>query len=431
MRVTVIGKCPPLEGGVARRTFDFVRRIAQLGHDVSYFTNAEAASANFTAALDDADRLHFSTALQKVLYASLGRAERMLHIPISPAYETRLIGLAGEAVEQSDCVIGWYYQPYGVAAAVLARRFGKPCVLVHAGSDLGRLAHVRELQLAYRCLFSDARFIATGPASASLIADKLALGTREQVIPVQGSPIAPPYFLNGEPQAMDFGEWRETAAAHIAQWELDPSRKEMLLELNRKPLDPSAPTIGMYGKFGEQKGNGDLAQALGALAEKGRRFNFVSCGGGHPARIANFLGQIFEREALKARTWVFPFIAPWRVPRFIAACDVVAFLERDFPIYFHAPRVPREVMAVGTALLCSREISAKQPFHARLANRENYIDAGDPKDIARLAEAVDFCLSDRRRLNDIGLAGRALLAAQGESAPEDPIIPALQRERLL
>jgi len=184
-------------------------------------------------------------------------------------------------------------------------------------------------------------------------------------------------------------------------------------------------------RLGEQKGNHDLVRALEALARKGRRFNFVVCGGGHPARIAAFLEALAGAEALRARSWLFPFIAQWKVPGFIAACDLVAFLERDFPISFHAPRVPREVLSVGTALLCSLEISSKQAFDERLADRENYLNAGDPKETGKLAEAIDFGLADRARLKAIGAAGRRLLAQYEDAAPEDPIIPALQTAGLL
>jgi glycosyltransferase involved in cell wall biosynthesis len=431
MRVTLIGKCPPLEGGVSRRTFDVACAIAALGHQVSFFTNAGAAAATYTAAYDDEDRRHFAAAVRGMRFASLGSAERIVHIPPSPAYETRLVGLAGEAAEQSDCVIGWYYQPYGVAAAILAQRFGRPCVLVHAGSDLGRLARVKDLQLAYRFLFAHAHLVALGPATEKLIAEQLALATRDRLIAVPRSPVYPPYFLTGAPQPLDLAHLRGYAEAHLAAWEIAPAEKESLLALNRKPFDAGAATIGVYGKIGEQKGNHDLLRALDALAARGRRFNFVLCGGGHPARIGAFLAQLLQSDALRARSWVFPFIAPWKVPGFIAACDLIAFLERDFPISFHSPRLPREVLAVGTALLCSREIADKQPFDDRLADRENYIDAGDPKDTAKLAAAIDFCLADRGRLKRIGAAGGALLAAYREREPQDPIIPALQNRGLL
>jgi glycosyltransferase involved in cell wall biosynthesis len=431
MRVTMIGKCPPLEGGVSRRTFDVACAIAAAGHQVSFFTNAAAAAATYTAAYDEEDLRHFAAATHGMRHASLGRTDRIVHIPLSPAYETRLIGLAGEAVEQSDCVIGWYYQPYGVAAAILAQRFDKPCILVHAGSDLGRLALVKDLQLAYRFLFAQAQLVALGPTTEKLITDKLALATKDRVIAVPQSPVYPPYFLSGTPRPLDLAHLRDYAEAHLASWEIAPAEREALLALNRKPLDPEAATIGVYGKIGEQKGNHDLLRALDALAGKGRRFNFVLCGGGHPARIGAFLAELLKSEALRARCWLFPFIAPWKVPGFIAACDLIAFLERDFPISFHSPRLPREVLAVGTALLCSREIADKQPFDDRLADRENYIDAGDPKDTGKLAEAIDFCLADRGRLERIGAAGGALLAGYRTEPLQDPIIPALQARGLL
>ena len=64
-----------------------------------------------------------------------------------------------------------------------------------------------------------------------------------------------------------------------------------------------------------------------------------------------------EEQGLSEVTWVLPFVAHWKVARFIRACTAVCFLERDFPITFHAPTVPREVLACGTCLVLSGEIT--------------------------------------------------------------------------
>src|SRR5438445_7138419 len=428
MRVVIFGKCPPLEGGVSSRTFRFVRGLAALGHKVTYITNARAAGASFQAALDEEDARYLADALEGVELIEIGKAEGMLHIPYSPAFETRLIGAGVAAVKQADLVVGWYYQPYGVAAAILAERFGKPCFLVHAGSDIGKLALSRELQAAYQSLFANAWLITVRPV-ADLIAKRIVPSDPQRIMVLSPAAATRPYLFATRPQPLDIEHLRRYTRPHLDQWEIAPDRRQRLLDLNSKNFDSAIPTLGIYGKIGEVKGNHNLVQALKLLADKGKRFNFVMCGGGQPRQITAFVDALLASDTLSARSWLFPFIAPWRVPAFIATCDAIAFLERDFPVAIHMPTVPREVLSIGAALICSGEIAGKQSFRTKLSDRKNFIDAGDPKNVEALSNAIDFALSDRARLRDIASAGQQLMSAYPEAVPsQDPIILAL-RER--
>jgi len=77
-------------------------------------------------------------------------------------------------------------------------------------------------------------------------------------------------------------------------------------------------------------------------------------------------------------------------------------------------------------LICSREVAAKQPFRSKFIDRINYIEAGDPKEIEKLAETLAFALSDRARLREIGAAGRAVVSAHYAGAgSDDPVITTL------
>jgi hypothetical protein len=194
-------------------------------------------------------------------------------------------------------------------------------------------------------------------------------------------------------------------------------------------LDPRLPTIGIYGKMGEVKGSYDLLMALGALRRAGVRFNFVALTSAR--ELQPFLDTL-DDQGLTDVSWVLPFVPHWRVPGYLRACDLVCFLERDFPIVFHAPSVPREVLACGTCLVLSGEILRKQPLRERLRDGDNFLLVDDPRDHAQLASVLRRACSDREATRGIGLRGAELLAerpdlAQHVQAYERMFVDVLQR----
>ena len=77
---------------------------------------------------------------------------------------------------------------------------------------------------------------------------------------------------------------------------------------------------------------------------------------------------------------------PWRIPEFLAQCDVVCCLERKFPVAFHAPRLPREILSSGAVLFCSREIAEKQVFYEIYGR----IEKEDINEKSKLSDFVDY-----------------------------------------
>ncbi|MGC2384560.1 MAG: hypothetical protein WA631_15785 [Nitrososphaeraceae archaeon] len=54
---------------------------------------------------------------------------------------------------------------------------------------------------------------------------------------------------------------------------------EDIIQLNKKEIDYEKPTIGIYGKVGETKGNYELLEALDIIAKRGVDFNFICISG--------------------------------------------------------------------------------------------------------------------------------------------------------
>ncbi|MCV6574871.1 MAG: hypothetical protein OIF58_03965, partial [Cohaesibacter sp.] len=131
----------------------------------------------------------------------------------------------------------------------------------------------------------------------------------------------------------------------FSQYHLEADVFSMLVEWNRASLANEDPVIGTYGKIAEVKGTYDLLDALDYLAQRGERFAYRGIWSATPDRFKYTLNHLFQKNALKGRVTILSPLAPWQIPSFIRSCAIVAFLENRFPIEFHGPQVPREVLA--------------------------------------------------------------------------------------
>jgi hypothetical protein len=130
---------------------------------------------------------------------------------------------------------------------------------------------------------------------------------------------------------------------------------------------------------------------------------------------------------LKGRTVILPPLPPWRVPSFIRACSAVAFLENRFPIDFHGPQVPREVLACGRPLIMSGEIYDKLFFRDQLVKGTNVVRVEDPNDRLALAEAIRWVMTDAELRSSLAHHGRTLSRAiEATALPHDQVVNVLE-----
>jgi hypothetical protein len=101
--------------------------------------------------------------------------------------------------------------------------------------------------------------------------------------------------------------------------------------------------------------------------------------------LERYYRTILQSHHLAERSWILPPLAPWRIPSFLRRCQVVCFLEHGFPIAFHGPMVPREVLACGACLVTTKEVADKAEYRQALVDRRNAIVIADPQDRELLA----------------------------------------------
>lgn len=391
MKICIIGKVPPIEGGVSASTYWLAYGLARRGHEVHVVTNAGEVEDEYRMHLQPGDREHLSPVFPESKgFVRVVHSERLssrtMHIPEHNPFVTKLASMATQAIREHGCeaIFAHYFEPYGLAAYLASRWTKVPWLVRHAGSDLDRLMALPHLSTAYKEILREADGLVT---RGTLVDRFLGMGVAPDRI-FGASPYTPPpdVFHPGAPP-LDVNSLPAKLRPEAA-------------------FDPAKPTIGIYGKVGTAKGSFDLLQALASLRREGLDFNFLAMTQGRG--LEPFAKSVRELE-LTDRAWIIPFLPNWRVPSFIRTCTATCFLERDFPIKIHTPTVAVEILLAGGCLVLSGEIARKQPYREAMVDGENLFLVDDPKDVADLAATLRRVIEAPEAAREIGLRGRALV----------------------
>ncbi len=373
MKVLIAGKFPPIQGGTSVYLFWLVWHMAKMGNSVTV-VDLPDAYAPYQLCNVSAEDWH-------ILRRRYGDVDFRLvncttdldsawYIPTHEPLVTRLINalLVEAEREPPDALVANYMEPYGVAVAHVAEILGIPYGVIHAGSDLWRLAGSPDRQAAYRSILGRADLVLSSPTSAGLAQRR---GARVDSIVIRKPILSPASQFTPEGPCL--------------------------------PTN-SGFTVGVFGKLGTAKGGVQLLDAVAALKTEGHDVNVrVLTGLGGP-NSDRFIREAEER-GLADRVECSQFMAPWRVDEYLRSCSAIAFLEHGFPVDIHRPQIPREAAACGVPLVVSREISYKQFSHAR-SQKGVYVVA-DPISGKSVADCLRPLLEDEN-LPSKGLANSSL-----------------------
>ena len=395
MRVCIVGKYPPIEGGVSTTTYWLARGLASRGHEIHIVTNADEVEDRYRMRLDAADAEMLQPQFDnggsvRVHHVESFDAVAMAHIPEANPYFTRLASLATDIVRRYECavVLASYLEPYGMAGWFAANRCDRPLLIRHAGSDIDRLARVPDLGLAYKEILRDATAVLTFPRLVRRFASMGVVPSRIAQAPQY---LPDSRVFNPHGPALDVG------AMAICDGAGSPSNLH----------GQAVPTFGVYGKIGAAKGTYDLITALGRLAADGRSFRLAAmvgedCGASMRAAVVE--------AGIAERTLILPYLPNWRVPEFIRACTAVCVLERGFAVAIHGPMIAREVLSCGSCLVVSKEIADKQLSPDQLVSGVHLLEVTDPRDTDELTEVLRVLLDDPARAARLGAAGAEAIA---------------------
>src|SRR3989344_2931849 len=247
MKIMMICKYPPIQGGVSAEAYWTANAFAELGHSVFVLTNANEVEDAYKARLDENDlillrgfrikdciRLH-STTLDK----------NHVYVPQNNPSVSKLVSLGLEVIEEfkPDFIYSYYLEPYGVVAMFLSKITGIPYTIRHAGSDIGRLMPTGQLKILYHEVFLAAKAVFTTERHHVMLGS-IGVSSEKFVKPVSAR--LPGDVFHSE---------------------------------DRSPRS-SCVRIGIYGKVGEAKGTLPALQVIKTLLSRGEPVQFRAHWGG-------------------------------------------------------------------------------------------------------------------------------------------------------
>jgi glycosyltransferase involved in cell wall biosynthesis len=424
VRICIIGKYPPIQGGVSMRTYWSAHGLAALGHEVHVVTNAMEAVAPFRMLMRTYDWERCTAAYDRgsVTVHWTDPVDRsQSYIPMASPFVSKLAGTVVQAHAERpfDVIYSHYLEPYGVAGFLAAQMTQVPHVTRMAGSDAGRLWHHPQLAPLYDHVLRSADAVVAVGAVAERAIER---GVSPDRIVRSGGFAVPADLFTPEGPKLDFASLRAEATA-------DPDLSDLLWG----NFAADRPYFGVYGKLGERKGSFALLAALSQLMHAGLDIGLVVLGHGGLAIQRDFRARVVEL-GLVDRVLQVPFLPHWRVPEFLRGCLAVCCLEQDFPISFHSPIIPLEVLLCGACLVGSTEIIRKLPDREQLVHGYNCIALEDVTDIAKLSETLGAIVRAPELAAPVGTRGR-MFACEVQKKIDFPrrlesiLIRAARRER--
>jgi len=353
----MFGKVPPIVGGVSVQTFETALDLARAGHDIDIISNRMDGRIGRERAVE----VSSLEVPENVRILDIASMQGFSHIPFSPAFLERMLGLAARwhGSQHYSLAVGWYFLPYSVAAYLFSKINNIPFILAHAGSDLGRLSLHGDLRVLFGKMLRDAAAVLT--PDRDITKEKLiSLGVdADRLVYIRKGTPLPSYY--SAPKTVDrsfcervaYGQWRETVS------DCD----------NLHPIYSHASSLGrdlevlcFYGKVSISKQLDVLLEAVNSVAKWQTKFTLLLIVSGEDAELSNLDSIIGRCTNLAGRLTVMPPVMPWAIPEILRGCKAVFYLEKGFLVDVHLSKVPREAIRCGAVPVVSADIG-KLPFY--------------------------------------------------------------------
>ncbi len=368
MRICFISKYPPIEGGVSSRVYWLAKALGEKGHEVHIVTNAQEVEEEYREQLGTYEQEY---APQNVYVHSTKADTNPWHIPFSKSYTDRIANLAIEIIEKYNIQLidSYYILPYGIAAFIAKKITGRPQILRHAGSDIGKIFVSPSFSTLFEKIFHSADKIVTVPPlkkifhSLGVPESKIAFDEKVSVDIKAFNPEVSPFLLS------------------------DYTEREI-------PECPIITYIGKINYYWKTKGLYEFIEAV-----KGIKSDFLLLFVANGKGLPEFQNLIRE-EDLEKNSIFLRFVPPWKIPSIIKLSTCVVVPEREFPIQHHSPILPKEVMAVGKCLILSEELYRKRCY-GNLIDGENVLLV-EPKDVKEFRKIITKVISRPDTASRIG-----------------------------
>lgn len=316
MKILLLTKFPPIQGGESNKAFFLVKELVLRGHDVTIITNSLELNENLLYQMSNLDIDYLKH--ERLTIYNLKSFPLFKFIPFYDPSSEYIISTGIEIIskEKFDVIIGWYLLPFCSSAFTLSKISSIKFVVQHAGSDLKKLLPHPKLKFFLGHILKSADGIFTYPSSLNFM-QKFNKNTfvHRPAIPKQFNPFD---------DRIDLKEY---------------------LGLN---IDPNK-TILFLGKISKAKGVEFLIKAFKPISTK---YNLLIVGEG---AYKSKLEEQIKNEEIE-NVFFHRFIPPWRIPSLTRAIKCVVIPEWNFGVEIHRSGIPLETILCGKQALVSSQI---------------------------------------------------------------------------
>ena len=388
MKICIISKYPPIEGGVSSRVYWLAKALGERGHKVHVVTNSLEVEDEYHEELD----LNDPNFMPKNVYVHSTDPSPTLeanpsHIPFSKMYCEKLASLAIEIIEEYnlELIDSRYLVPYSISGYLAKSLVGTPQIISHAGSDLQRLYPSPYLNCLLEKVLKNVDGIITNSSKAPFFAN---LGVPSGKIFIQ--PQTPVDLQAFNPKVAPF---------------------DLTAYVTNQNYFQGIPLIAYIGKITHHFETKCLPELLKACSMINEDFLLVLMANGN--KIAE-LKALVKSENIVEKVLFLPFFSPWMMPSILKSCTCVVNLEgaSSPTLDYHVPTTPMEAMATGRCVLMSEELHEKEPYNKLEEDKEVLVV--NPKDVNKIKETLETLIRKPSIAEDIG-ANSLKAISQGES----------------
>lgn len=345
-RVGLLSKYPPLEGGIAAKTYWLAQGLAARGLHVSVITHpASAGGAYRIDAQPHTLREEGAPVIRPV-------TEVPWHLPEDEERTLSLLDRAINAIEDDHLQVidSGYLVPYGIVGDVAKRVTGVGHVLRHGGSDIEKFLKRGVLGRLLREALAQADVVVTEERHAGLFED-----LAKRVV------YQPPYVPN----------------------------ESAFVPSNNASIRGRVALIGKINYYWQQKGLDKLAAIMALLADE---FECWIVGQG------NGLGAFRSSldPSLVSRLRWYPFVHPSRMPDLLDQLDAVFIFESGLP-HPAVSNLALEAMRIGVGIVTDRADFA-QWYRSLVSTGDDHILITTPDEPGLASEEIRSWICSRKRL---------------------------------
>lgn len=360
MRILVLGKIPPIEGGASNLTFSTCCDLSMVGHIIDVVSDANEVEAEMK---EIGIKYKMPKNSKKINIHYIKKLDHFYQYPGSNLRSERLFGLASDLISKHnyDLIIGWYMIPYGKISVDLGLIYNIKSLIVHGGSDLLTLSKHKNLRhtISYILKHSTAIITANNRRIHNMLigfgADNSKIINLNRAFPL-------PKYITEKSKTLSIKKITEIVQDEIQTNYKSDTDLQDIFKITSKYRTFSYPTIILYGKVGEGKKTIEILRILNELKERGLKFNFIGLFCGSRKELYKSLNYFLNNTNLLNRSIILPPIAPWLIPSILDKVDIGICSEVSFGVLNHMPILPREMIKFGIVPIVSEDIY-KSPFY--------------------------------------------------------------------